>query len=592
MQRQAIVIVHGMGEQKPGDALKPFSQMVLGDDTEYYSRPTLVGDSFEARVHHVPLLNRNREPNGSLGTETDFYEYHWSYRMKDNRLADLGGVAYRTLLPTKGKSHLVFVAFALLAALGIASLLRGPWVFTSWLGKADEWLNMGDALADWDLKLPLWPTTSTGSGVSAALLRFGVGLLWSVVVIVWFVVLGLISDRKAESPRMKRSVGTIAWAGLAILFMVILWPFNLGSVIGLILVAVALVSMAKQTPHGLKATLVIVWAVLVAIVYGMVLPQWDSIMGALSEPETIYKVLVGGVGAFLLSMALGRVAPWLTTSFVDVVRYVDTSPRSYEVRREIRKGLADLLGQLHDRPTGQQYDRILIFAHSLGSYIAYDAISTLWFMRVGPAAGVVIPGTADPVVGVDYQAQQRDAFARLPGLPTVEYPLWRISHFVTYGSPMYMADRLVTKTAEEFGTKIEHHELLGCPPPNDTTLTRRRTALPVPEIARREVAAFGLVQWTNLYYRTELGIMGDPFGGPLAGLFGQGIVDRPIRDGYLSLVPYAAHAGYTRSILKDRDAGEDADSGTLLKTFAGAVSAIITVPRDDNDNDNGRDDDG
>jgi hypothetical protein len=37
----------------------------------------------------------------------------------------------------------------------------------------------------------------------------------------------------------------------------------------------------------------------------------------------------------------------LTASFVDVVRYIDTSPRSYGVRRDIRKGLIVMLQALH-----------------------------------------------------------------------------------------------------------------------------------------------------------------------------------------------------------------------------------------------------
>ena len=63
-----------------------------------------------------------------------------------------------------------------------------------------------------------------------------------------------------------------------------------------------------------------------------------------------------------------------TTSFVDVARYLDTAPHSYAARRAIRGGLVDLLHALHDG----RYSRIVIVAHSLGAYIAYDALTSFW----------------------------------------------------------------------------------------------------------------------------------------------------------------------------------------------------------------------
>ena len=95
----------------------------------------------------------------------------------------------------------------------------------------------------------------------------------------------------------------------------------------------------------------------------------SAVVGAL-----VSSSIVAAVVSYLFS----RVLPgWVTCSFVDVVRYLDTSPRSYAVRREIRKGLVEMLQALH-ASRAPTYDRIVIVAHSLGAYIAYDAIAYMW----------------------------------------------------------------------------------------------------------------------------------------------------------------------------------------------------------------------
>jgi len=84
----------------------------------------------------------------------------------------------------------------------------------------------------------------------------------------------------------------------------------------------------------------------------------------------------GGVTAALLTWALAKFLPGkITSSFVDVVRYLDTSPRSYSVRKNIREGMVDFLESLHKLG---RYERIIVVAHSLGAYVAYDGITYLW----------------------------------------------------------------------------------------------------------------------------------------------------------------------------------------------------------------------
>lgn len=111
--------------------------------------------------------------------------------------------------------------------------------------------------------------------------------------------------------------------------------------------------------------------------------------------QGVYKWLAGVGGAVLMAGVLTALASLskllkrhLVSSFADVVRYLDTTPRSYAMRRNIRQGFVELLNGLHNAKYGgnDRYDRIIVVAHSLGAYIAYDGISYLWAQK-NDAAG-------------------------------------------------------------------------------------------------------------------------------------------------------------------------------------------------------------
>ncbi len=172
-----------------------------------------------------------------------------------------------------------------------------------------------------------------------------------------------------------------------------------------------------------------------------------------------------------------------TAPLVDSARYLDASPLSYTARRAIRGGLVDLLRSLHD----DGYTRIVVVAHGVGSYIAYDAL-TLWW------------------------AQARE-----------QGKAWCITDFVTIGAPLAVADLLLTrppllsgvKTSDEtlraelFEALMRRGVLVGCPAENDE-----------PE------SLFAATRWTNLWFPVTRGSRrGDWFGGALNPLFGAGICD-------------------------------------------------------------------
>ncbi|GAA1141198.1 hypothetical protein [Ornithinicoccus hortensis] len=369
-----------------------------------------------------------------------------------------------------------------------------------------------------------------------------------------------------------------------------------------------LVLPITRVPYGLVWAWLLLWAAALASLWALVWGPWSSVLAGGGEGDLVTRllgtVLSGGAIAAVVTFVVGKVLPgWLTTSFVDVVRYLDTSPRSYAVRREIRQGLVELLQRLHDARLrdGPRYDRIIVVAHSLGSYLAYDAISYLWAQGNAKNAGARAPeqfrGLADleeaasalpdqgyrpgvlPVLEDGALEAFRDAQrAAWIGLREQGNP-WRITDLITAGSPMYFADRLIrAKGKLAFRERVLRGEQPTCPPQNELEEGNRihgtRRFFTWARGSRRvlhEGAPFAVVRWTNLYYPARLGFFGDWFGGPLAPLYGTGIKDvmvtgngprgieaRPWRN---RLVPGFAHSLYFS--FPDDDA--PASAATILR---------------------------
>jgi hypothetical protein len=465
--RQAVVIIHGMGEHRPLDTLNGFIGAALdplGNPTgDFFSRPDGVTDSYESRRY----LARTRFVSGEeKRAQTEFFEYHWAYKMQGNRLEDL------------------------------------------------------------------WPTFR----------RF-------VFLLPWFVPAGL------------RVVWSIFWA----------------------LVIVAAIAVVNLVSAGFDFTTLTI--------------------------DTVVRAVLGGglvaiVVSLLLTYILTRFMPrWVTSSFVDVARYLDTSPRSYEVRREIRAGTVALLQGLHDATIRgkPRYQRIIVVGHSLGTFIGYDAITYLWGQMnelhrppmdvddkaTGADGGSEPAGLAElekaaAAVGPNgegldaYRDAQREAWKglRLEGNP------WRITDFLTFGSPMHFANRLMTLNPTQFKQRIDRRDFPTCPPQPDEGAKAEpgRWRLSYNNGGRRvlyHAAPFGIVRWTNLWFPPHLWFFGDWFSGPLAPMFGDGIKDTPLRGNRpASLVPALAHALYF-SFPDDTSANS---STTLLREHLDLASSSWVTP--------------
>lgn len=428
--RQAVVIVHGMGEQHPMETLVSFVDTALrADYRRYYSRPESVTGSYESRRFLVPRIiedastagaspdaaRRLRKQAREILPQTELFEYHWADKMQGNRIDDL------------------------------------------------------------------WPT-------------------------------------------LRR--------------MLLIAP--------------------SRVPQGLTVVWAVAWLVILALAWMFGWGPWSDIWAGDGDVvgRLVSALVSGGVAAAALSFLLSRALPnWLSSSFVDVVRYLDTSPRSYAARRDIRKGLVEMLTELHEA----EYDRIVIVAHSLGGFIAYDAVAYLWGRMNRTHAGKLAPQHLPGLVELERAASALDdpvdsrdeALLRANQLDTFQSAQrllfeglrangndWRISDLVTVGTPMYFADRLLAGTGRHsFRARVERREMPTCPPQNEEAeynninVTKRYYSYRArgPGNVKRRVlfegAPFAVVRWTNLYFPARLHFFGDWFGGPLRPLFGAGIRD-------------------------------------------------------------------
>ena len=168
---QAVVIIHGIGEQRPMATLRNFVSALLdrpGDrpGDRYYSKPDTLSDSYELRRIK---LHRADTSDAGQGLKldwpaTDFYEYYWAHQMYGTTVSHVVRWLIRTLrysVPFVGAAGTDFPRLrwlAIRAWLAIAVLLCAAGTFL-WL-----WPNglrfpspayVATAAA---LVLALWPT--------------------------------------------------------------------------------------------------------------------------------------------------------------------------------------------------------------------------------------------------------------------------------------------------------------------------------------------------------------------------------------------------------------------------------------------------
>ena len=260
---------------------------------------------------------------------------------------------------------------------------------------------------------------------------------------------------------------------------------------------------------------------------------------SIGEVLDSWKAWLAGAIALVQLVAGG----FITKSLADAARYLTPRPPNIAARNAIRgEGLA-LIRKLHDAGT---YQRVVVVGHSLGGVIGLDLIRLAWDELRQP----------DPAQWTDQTeaklfSKAVEALGTNPGgkeiseFQQAQLRLWRenravgvrwlITDFVTLGAPLAHASLLLSTKRVPLAQRQAEKEYPKCPP-----LVDGKSSF-VPEnvdigggqlrnlLTGHHGAPFGPTRWHNLYFPVRFPVHGDPVGGAIAGEFGPGVWDRPVR---------------------------------------------------------------
>jgi hypothetical protein len=258
----------------------------------------------------------------------------------------------------------------------------------------------------------------------------------------------------------------------------------------------------------------------------------------------------------------------LLSTVGDAATYFSPSPHNVAARHAIRTAGLALLERLHE---SGEYSRIVVVGHSLGSVIGYDLIRHLWNRYCEkhgkpdePARDALERaeklGAAMRSAGTSCSDAQRMSWHEAVSevfkeLQRNEHP-WRITDFVTLGSPLAHADLLLAANRRDMQRQIAQHELPVAPPLADASgsfsdafLYERSDGSKRSTFVPYHAAWTACVCWTNLYFPSQGMLYGDAVGGPIAPLFGPGVVDRAVKTHQLQ--GWLTHTAYWDRVAAD-----------------------------------------
>jgi hypothetical protein len=239
----------------------------------------------------------------------------------------------------------------------------------------------------------------------------------------------------------------------------------------------------------------------------------------------------------------------------DSARYLNNIPENILARHEIRKAGVDMIERLHHT---DRYAKIKVFAHSLGSIVAYDVLRQYWGHVAGKGVSLApealgklrteasnLGDAADPVVALSaWRGAQTAAFTTMSSD-------WRVSDFVTMGAPLTHGRLLMEGSPEKPHASARFD--------SQRDVTRGMPACPPVDMAEpreglRASDMFMVVRWTNLFFKDDI------VGGPLVAdsdglLFGLGVEDQQYVANKLK-APGISHNSYWRSRLKPSASGD------------------------------------
>jgi hypothetical protein len=493
--KQAVIVVHGMGEQRPMETLRGFVTAVWETDADGHipdvrdeaRRTWIVPD----RRTGILDLSRITTKSNEAGVRTDFFELYWADVFTGNTLQQLSGWLKGLLFrwPVQVPRDVIW-AWVLLWALSLVAATALFYVMITNPLTIFEDLRWGVNKVPHSLQ---W----LASGLLALTLFFFMqGRLDEV--------LKDYPDVQVDRPRAPYRAFSklLLFAAPAALFLglVFLTPWELFA-IG----KFQLLAMAFTIGWFIKA---------------IVVPY------------------LGDVARYTQN------APWAIEARAKI------RARGLGLLRELH-GL-DTDG--HALPGTGDYQRVIVVGHSLGSVIAYDLLRYFW-AEAGPVGkNAASSQTMQALNDVDaylvacfgekrdaaerkqfVMGDYRDLQSRAGKAMCATHDGWKITDFVTLGCPLTHAEFLIADDLPQFKRMVRELVLPASPPVQDES---RNSFLYDPHygangdnIADKRAdhgSLFAGTRWTNIYDPAAKIIFGDFISGPLTENFGRGLEDIPV----------------------------------------------------------------
>ncbi|WP_147125273.1 hypothetical protein [Shimia ponticola] len=331
-------------------------------------------------------------------------------------------------------------------------------------------------------------------------------------------------------------------------------------------VANLLLRRPDQVPTPVKTIWVILWTATLAALGAMIVGLYNQAFGI---ERLGWSVFVWGLIAAVVSVVANAL---VLTRFGDVARYVMAKPNNVATRQKIRQQGVDFLERIlraKDDKDKPMFERVSVVAHSLGTIVAYDILSHT-FARInrhideaGLSANPAQPARDDlerllqaehAKAGPETVLDTNDFHGKIDAARHEHLDqggLWRVSDFITLGSPLTHAEFMLARDAKALDYDMERRVFPTCPPILEYDRTSKdwrafyRPGIKVnkgvdqptgaPRIPHHG-AMFALTKWTNIYSPVKAIVKGDLVSGPVRHIFGSktpttrmiGAVDKPV----------------------------------------------------------------
>ncbi|MDB5614377.1 MAG: hypothetical protein JWQ22_2030 [Devosia sp.] len=491
--KTAVVVIHGIGEQRPLETLREFVETVYRRDHTLASLPVGLNGMLDISV--VPddvtgsaELRRITTLKDGPQNRTDFFEFYWADIM-DGTPIDMVTGWIRTLL------------------------LRSPWRLPQAKKVKRAWLIL-------------------------------------LVMVVLVGASGLLAIHSGIAELIESS-GPAQWIGQ---WLGDIRPYAGGFFVlaglGLLLVGMAQARFdMSKVAVGPSFVLIAAGAVL------LVIPA--SIASSLAFWAALVTGGVGWALNAVITPYAGDVVRYVRATPRTVERRRQVRERGMALLEALHKKRltgppleAFTQANANDPPL---YDRIVLVGHSLGTIIAYDILQLFW-EKYGPthhqdwvagdsavqealqACDASVKTAWDiPHVAVDATEFEKSR-VRLFSLLRDARPGWRISDLITLGSPLAHAEFLMVDSPQQVEDACFERRFATAPPRPDPMLGSMLVAPPGPNLRQGQqpiayphfAAQFAAVKWTNLYDEHANPLLGDLISGSLAGSFGSAIHERRV----------------------------------------------------------------